>query len=154
MALHLDSGIEARDHGHRRASLARLPEVLATTVREDRDVIVLGDLNTMGCAHCAQPLPAAAELAALDVELHAARLARVPSTLPCSEYSSARPALLDHIAVSTATRELPTGARAAVAGACELLACRRPPRAPELPALAHLSDHCPLVIELDDRDDD
>lgn len=148
--LHLDSGTSRRDHEHRRASLAALRR--ERPALGDDDVVVLGDFNSMGCRECTPRITPEAEIAALDAELEAAGLARALPTERCTEYDGSRRALLDHVAVSRATEELPRGARARVEGVCAELACRSAPR--EAEALARLSDHCPVVIELEDVDRD
>jgi hypothetical protein len=46
--VHLDSGTALRDLEHRRAALSRLDEAVAGFLSQDTDVIILGDVNTMG----------------------------------------------------------------------------------------------------------
>jgi endonuclease/exonuclease/phosphatase family metal-dependent hydrolase len=154
VVLHLDSGTSERDHERRRQSLAALPAVVRSLSALDGDGIVLGDWNTMGCSKCAIRQTAENEIALLDAELAAAGLRRVPPTLRCTEYSGSHPSPLDHVAVSTTLEELPREARVEVAGICAVLACRHPPRRPPPAALLRLSDHCPLIIELEDVDRD
>ncbi|MDQ3035966.1 MAG: endonuclease/exonuclease/phosphatase family protein, partial [Myxococcota bacterium] len=150
--LHLDSGTTARDHGRRHLSLAQLPAIVGRLSAEDRDVVVLGDLNTMGCRDCAPRVDVPAELAALETELAAAGLRLLAPTERCTEYSGSHRALVDHVAVARSMEELPASARAEVHGICAALACRSAP--PATAALQRLSDHCPLVIELEDVDRD
>jgi len=155
ISVHFKSGENRRDHELRLRSLAGLGGALAqaTNARFDDDIVVGGDLNTMGCAHCSPAISAAQE-----IELFRTRLAEGPSswtlvgTEPsCSEYHAGAGVLLDHFVVS------PSLVRTAqpesqVAGYCADLGCgsfasRNPPA-----AYRSLSDHCPVVLELLDRD--
>ena len=154
LTLHLDSGTTARDHGNRRASMAALPRAIAPSLAADGDLVLLGDLNSMGCRGCAPPTDVAAENAALEAELAAAGMVRVAPTQPCSEYAGSQPSGLDHVAITRTTTELAEGARAEVSGACASLRCGRLPRGPDPASLTRLSDHCPIVLELADADRD
>ena len=165
IAVHLDSGVVARDFDNRARSLARLSEVLPALQRAhaDGDVVVLGDFNTMGCARCEPPTSAADELAAFDAQLARAGLARVPpagGTAPalgggtmtdageCSEYYRGHAGLLDHIALSRNAGAAFRNARVQTYGACAQLACRGLPRGASPAAFERLSDHCPRVMQL------
>lgn len=150
ISVHLDSGQEARDHDHRQASFRALVEASRVLARSEPDVLVLGDLNTMGCARCPSPITAEAELAALDATL-APSLHRIEPHVACTELYRGAGALLDHAIASRSMRELPRGARVEVHGPCAQHRCRLP-RGVRPPMLDHLSDHCPLVIELDAAD--
>jgi endonuclease/exonuclease/phosphatase family metal-dependent hydrolase len=154
LALHLDSGTTPRDYARRRLSLARLAEVTRELAASDPDLLVVGDFNTMGCRGCDPRQSANAEIATLEGELAAAGLRVLAPTERCTEYSGSHASLLDHVAASAAMTELPRQARAEVAGVCALLACRHPPRDPRPAALERLSDHCPIVVELEDVDRD
>jgi predicted extracellular nuclease len=153
IAVHLDSGVVARDFDNRARSLSRLSEVLPALQRAhaDRDVIVLGDFNTMGCAHCEPPTSAAEELGAFDAQLAHAGLARVPAATEageCSEYYRGHAGLLDHIVLSRTAGAAWRNARVQSYGACAQLACAAQPRGQSIAAFERLSDHCPRVMEL------
>lgn len=152
VAAHLDSGQSPRDHGNRARSFDALVRGAAELAgrHRDADVLVLGDLNTMGCDGCPPPVDAQAELVALEAAL-APSLRRVPAAVECSALYRGRGSLLDHALVTTATRELARDARAEVHGPCAQHRCRLP-RGVRPPMLDHLSDHCPLVVELDGND--
>lgn len=152
ISVHFDSGVEARDHGHRRVSYGALVRAAAALGTDDGDVIALGDLNTMGCSRCARPIEASAEIAALDAVL-APSLVRLPSAVACTEYYRGRGVLLDHVVASTSMRELPANPRVDVHGPCAHHRCRLPGGV-RPPMLEHLSDHCPIVVELEDVDED
>jgi endonuclease/exonuclease/phosphatase family metal-dependent hydrolase len=158
VTMHLDSGTTTRDFANRRRSVARLGSVAAELARRthDRDLVVLGDLNSMGCKDCQPELEAASEVAGLDAELHPIGLRRVPLTehSACTEYQRGHASLLDHGIVPVAMEELAPGARLEVFGPCRELMCKAPPRGQHPEALDRLSDHCPLVMQLtaEDRD--
>jgi hypothetical protein len=51
LSVHFDSGTTSRDYGHRRQAAQRIGQIRVgnTPILElDRDVLVLGDYNTMG----------------------------------------------------------------------------------------------------------
>ena len=156
VSVHFKSGQKRRDHELRLRSLEGLGSAVAqaTGARLDDDLLLGGDLNTMGCRHCSPKISQSEE-----IELFKTRLASaappwvlVGSQQRCTEYHGGAGALLDHFLVSPG---LSTGAsESQVAGFCADIACqrfasRRPPA-----AYRSLSDHCPVVLELPDRDDD
>jgi hypothetical protein len=108
---------------------------------------VLGDYNTMGRGD-APPVSAMEELAALDGEL-ARGFRRLPAAPACSAYHDRKAGLLDHVAASTGTQEV--AATAPVTGYCALAGCATIAGAMSA-AAEHLSDHCPVVVEIHDRD--
>jgi len=157
ISVHFKSGEHRRDHELRLRSLAGLGGAVAqaTNARFDDDIVVGGDLNTMGCAHCSPAISAAQE-----IELFRTKLAQAPrswalvGTQPgCSEYHRGAGVLLDHFVVSAGLFRT-AEPESQVAGYCADLGCRafhsRTPPA----AYRSLSDHCPVVLELLDRDDD
>jgi hypothetical protein len=70
---------------------------------------------------------------------------------PCSEYYRGHPAALDKLAVAEAMVEA-ADARERVEGVCAALRCASAPLS--MPALNALSDHCPVVVDFPDRDQD
>ncbi len=138
VSVHLPSG-PGQDHATLRRRTWRGFHTLA------QPAIVAGDFNTSGCDGCEQPLTPQQEIDALTRSLRTADLLRVPSTLHCSEYFDRKPWLLDHVAVSDSLRPLVAG-RARIAGYCAELACRQATGFAD--AHRHLSDHCPVVLEL------
>ncbi len=153
VSLHLKSGARRRDLDLRAGSFAALGGATRdlVAVRSDADVVYAGDFNTMGCRHCSPAQTVGDELVALDAALKAASLRRVPASSTCSEYFEGRGTLLDHVVVTTATREA-SSASAAVSGYCGALACG--PLGSHEPPLAYqaLSDHCPVLMDFVDRD--
>lgn len=144
----------ADEHGFqlRARSFAAIPGV-ATSVadrRRDPDFLLLGDLNTMGCGECSPPLAARDELAAVQQSLAGAGLRLVPADAAGSQLYAGGVALLDHAVASSTMRELAPAARSHVVGACA--ASVSPGRRAVGRIRRGLSDHCPLVLDLTDRD--
>lgn len=153
IVLHLDSGVEDRDYRNRGQSLVALEGAIAMLRPRDDDVLVIGDLNTMG--RRAPAVSAQDELAVRDATLAGLTpaLRRVESDVPCTAYYRRRGSLLDHALVSVAMVELPRSRVVEVTGACERYRCRLP-RGAHPPSLERLSDHCPIVLQLDAADRD
>jgi endonuclease/exonuclease/phosphatase family metal-dependent hydrolase len=155
IAVHLKSGAEQHDIELRRRSWAAVSEVMALVAKQthDTDVLVLGDFNSMGCSQCVPKYSARDELSDLDRRLQSGTLParRVTPDLPCSHYFKNRPGLLDQVVVSAGMRELPSDAKVVVEGYCKSLNCAS---LSDKEPLAHhrLSDHCPIVVNLMDRD--
>jgi endonuclease/exonuclease/phosphatase family metal-dependent hydrolase len=141
--VHADSGRTARDRGHRAESVL----ALAATV-SDEDRVVLGDWNTMGADEPAET--AEEELAKQDAAL-AASFVRVAGP-ECSEYYRKNGTLLDAVYVSKGMSEA-RGASARLEGYCRRTECERL-RGGEPLAYERLSDHCPIVVDLGDVDED
>lgn len=155
ITVHLKSGVTERDIGLRERSWASLTEILTAVARQsgDPDVLVMGDFNSMGCRNCEHPFGNESELAELDRQLRMGELParRVGARLPCSHYYQRQPGLLDHVVVAESMRELSSTARSEVEGYCANLKCE-PYSGKEPRAFRRLSDHCPLIVELTDRD--
>lgn len=158
VSVHFKSGQKRRDHELRLRSLAGLGGVIAqaTRARFDDDIVVGGDLNTMGCRHCSPAISAGAELELFRTRLAAGTPAwsLVASRQSCSEYHGGAGVLLDHFVLSGGLVPNASAIESEVVGYCADVSCR--PFAPNRPPAAYraLSDHCPVVLELPDRDDD
>jgi hypothetical protein len=93
LSVHLDGGRASRDYKHRRQAARRIGpiRVANTPILElDRDVLMLGDYNTMG-REDAPPLSGQQELTAFDGEL-APGFRRLPITPTARSTSRARAA--------------------------------------------------------------
>ena len=137
----------------RAASFAAVPGVLRslTGAAHDADFLLLGDLNTMGCDECSPRISPREEVTAQATRLLSGGVRLVPADAAGSELYENQLTLLDHALAATTMRELGPAVRSHVAGMC----------AADAPALTGraakkirrgLSDHCPLVLDLTDRD--
>jgi len=155
VAVHLKSGVLESDLALRRRSLLALDGLLREIVEDtkDADVVIAGDFNSMGCRSCEKMAGSAAEASWMDGRLKAffypAR--RVSTDLGCSYYYQGQPALLDHFVVTQTMAEAPVRERASVEGYCHEARCEATGSEPGAASL-HLSDHCPMVLSLVDRD--
>ncbi|MCC7542407.1 MAG: endonuclease/exonuclease/phosphatase family protein [Deltaproteobacteria bacterium] len=158
LAVHLDSGTEQRDYDNRRRSVAAIARLFGEVDpgREDDDVIVAGDFNTMGCADCSPRVSAEEEVALLERELGSPRRPfRRARASGCTQRSSRGPARLDHVFATSWMRELLDSPAPRVDGYCALGEAPGTcgPRSPAR-AETELSDHCPVVVAVRPTDDD
>ncbi len=151
---HLKAGGERRDYELRQRSFSAFSDAYARAQRlfADPDVLVIGDLNTMGCPDCSPAVEQESELALLDENLAGEGFQRLHPDQACSMYYGERGALLDGAAASLGFRELGRHPALHVSGLCAELACRRATR--RLAAHERLSDHCPVYVDIDDQDRD
>jgi endonuclease/exonuclease/phosphatase family metal-dependent hydrolase len=155
VAAHLKSGGERRSFELRERSFRAFGATVASVkaLAGDTDVLLIGDMNTMGCPDCSPAITAPEELAAVDRTLGASAppLRRLLTAPGCSHSYSGKKTLLDWAAASDLA-ELPSGRSAAASGYCAALGCdtsSSPPR-----ATLSLSDHCPVLVDIDDLDRD
>lgn len=157
VSLHAKSGNERRSFELRQKSLDGIGPALRElgALDPDQDVVLAGDFNTMGCSKCSPAISAREELGSTDQRLAGLSpgFRRVGATSDCTELSGHGPSLLDHLVVSRSLKELEAEARARVSGPCAESSCR-PAAARESDAVRRLSDHCPVVLDLRDRDED
>jgi endonuclease/exonuclease/phosphatase family metal-dependent hydrolase len=153
ISAHFKSKGDERAFALRGRSFAALPGVVTELARQtrDADVLLLGDLNTMGCDECTPRVSALDEQRAVRSQLARGQLSLVPADAQASLIYAGRAALLDHVVAPSNMRELPQNARSHVAGSCAAGASKLRGRAAERARRA-LSDHCPLVLDLSDRD--
>lgn len=149
ISVHLDSGEEARDFEHRATSVHALRELLPSLRASDEDVLVLGDYNAMGCGRCSPAVSASEELGKLDatlagLSLH--RLEHAPGNR-CTHYYRGHAGLLDLAIASASLKKRVAGTGAE--GVCKALACERPKRGERPHAWDTLSDHCPVIVQLE-----
>ncbi len=157
VSVHLKSGTTPRDLGLRQASLVALEGIVRSTIERtgDADLIVAGDFNSMGCGSCPPWTGSAAEGHWMDGRLsnYQPPLRRVPSDLGCSHYYRGEAAQLDQFVVTSNMAEVPRKTLVEVEGTCRDRRCAEGPRRPGL-AERRLSDHCPIVLSILDRDED
>lgn len=156
IVVHTDSGVRDRDYGNRLRFLDSLAVEVRARRPADADIIVLGDLNTMGrnADDDLAAVSASEEIAHLDRAAAGMGLRRLGNAPDCTEYYRGRGATLDHILVAIASEEAASLRVAAVTGYCAEARCGRLDPS-EMPYdYAYVSDHCPVVIELRDADSD
>ena len=149
IGLHLKSGPTVAAVGERHAALNRIDTAVARFLEEDRDVMILGDFNTMGAGDYHSQR---AELKYLR-RMVAKETPGFDDLAPeprCSHYFRGRGDWLDHVLVAQDMAEVRTRS-ARVTGYCAVAGCRRI-KGEYPPAYRRLSDHCPVIIELDNRD--
>jgi len=151
---HTDSGTKIRDYTHRMEFLDSLAVEVGRLRQTEADIVVLGDLNTMGhlTESGVRQVTAEEEIAILDRKTVSMGLARLDSDPWCTEYYRGRGSLLDHILVAAAMREVPIERVARVSGYCAASGCGTldPDAMPY--DYTRVSDHCPVVIDLIDQD--
>ena len=153
VSAHFKSMADKRAFELRGTSFQAVPGLLRrlTSAAHDSDFLLLGDLNTMGCEDCVPLVSGLAEVLAVEQQLRGAGVRLVPADAAGTEFYQGRLTLLDHALAATAMRELPPGAQSHVAGACA--AGSAPLTRRDAKQLSRkLSDHCPLVLDLTDRD--
>lgn len=151
IGLHLKSGPTVFAVEARHKALNRIDAAVAPFLEVDEDVIILGDLNTMGAGdrHSQRSelkylrRKVAKETPGFDVLFPEPR---------CSHYFRGRGDWLDHVLVAQDMHEMRTRS-ARVTGYCAVAGCRRIKGEYPL-AYQRLSDHCPVIFEIDNRDKD
>jgi endonuclease/exonuclease/phosphatase family metal-dependent hydrolase len=152
---HLDSGREERDIKNRVDAwglIAKVAGVRRDLVVDD-DFVFLGDFNTMGCKKCSTPSPALERSAlAAAMTKSAPELVLAETSAQCSQYYRGEAVLLDQVVVSRSMREA-YGSMQVIEGVCARSGCKHL-ETDQLPAFTRLSDHCPVLFDLRDVDDD
>jgi len=153
VSAHFKSMPDRRAFELRSASFKAVPGVLRrlTSAAHDSDFLLLGDLNTMGCEDCAPVVSAREEVAAVEKLLRGSGVRLVAADAAGTEHYRGHWVLLDHALVATAMRELLPSVRSHVAGACAANTAPLTNRAAKQ-LRQKLSDHCPFVLDLTDRD--
>jgi len=151
ITVHLKSGPTVFAVEARQKALNRIDKAVAPLLNKDHDVVILGDFNTMGAGdrHSQR-----SELKYLRRFVAKEKPGFTDLTLhpQCSHYFRGRGGWLDHVLVAKGMKEV-TATSARVTGYCGLADCQRIhgeyPR-----AYRFLSDHCPVVLQIENRDQD
>ncbi len=149
IGLHLKSGPTVSAVEQRHAALNRIDTAVARFLEEDRDVIILGDLNTMGAGDRHSQRSELKYLRRM-VAKEAPGFDDLSPEPRCSQYFRGRGDWLDHVLVAKDMAEMRTRS-ARVTGYCAMAGCRRIKGEYPL-AYRRLSDHCPVIIAIDNRD--
>lgn len=151
IAVHLKSGPTVFALEERQKAFNRIDKAVAPFLKQDQDVMILGDFNTMGAGDRQSQLSELKYLRRFvakekpgftDLEVHP----------QCSQYFRGIGGQLDHILVTRAMKEVDVNS-VQVTGYCALAGCQRI-RGDYPLAYRRLSDHCPVVVEIANRDDD
>ncbi|MGB0910645.1 MAG: hypothetical protein ACPGYT_09800, partial [Nitrospirales bacterium] len=151
IGLHLKSGPTVFAVEERQKALNSIDRTVAPLVKQDQDIVILGDFNTMG----------AGDRHSRTTELKYLRR-KVAKESPgfndlklkpqCSQYFRGRGGWLDHILVSKSMQEIKE-TRARVTGYCGVANCEKI-KGDYPAAYRRLSDHCPVVVEIINKDKD
>ena len=154
ISAHFKSMADERALDLRESTFAAVPGVLRELSQRsgDTDLLLLGDLNTMGCDSCSPAVSARDELQAADQGLRRGGMRVVTADAPGSHFHDGQPTLLDHALASLDMRELEPAALTHVAGACAAGAGPAAGGRAAKKVRQRLSDHCPIVLDLSDRD--
>ncbi len=151
IGLHLKSGPTVAAVQDRHAALNRIDTALARFLETDRDVIILGDLNTMGAGDRRSRQTELKYLKRM-VAKEAPGFRDLSLKPRCSHYFRGRVRWLDHVLIAKDMAEVQTRS-ARVTGYCAVAGCRPIEGAYPL-AYRRLSDHCPVIIEIHNQDRD
>lgn len=151
IALHLKSGPTVSALADRQRALNRIDQAVSRFLAADQDVVILGDFNTMGAGDNASRRREIKYLQRM-VAKEKPGFQDLPLNPPCSHYFRGRGGWLDHVLVNTDVAEVRTRS-ARVTGYCAQHACRRI-KGDYPSAYQQLSDHCPVVMTIDNQDRD
>lgn len=151
IAIHLKSGPTVFALEERQKTFNRIDKAVAPLLKQDQDVVILGDFNTMGAGDRQSQLSELKYLRRFvakekpgftDLEVHP----------QCSQYFRGVGGQLDHVLVTQDMKEVDVNS-VQVTGYCALAGCQRI-RGDYPLAYRRLSDHCPVVVEIENRDRD
>lgn len=156
IVVHTKSGSDARSIGLRSKTLKGIVGAYRDAQKRarDRDVILAGDWNTMGCRKCTPKVANTEEIQNFGKTVSGLSVPfrRVGASSTCSEYYRGHGGLLDHFVVSKAMREVHARTKAHVSGYCGVAGCRRLSARKMPSAYTKLSDHCPLLLDIRNKD--
>ena len=151
IAVHLKSGPTVFAVEQRQKALNRIDKAVAPLLKKDHDVVILGDFNTMGAGD-RQSQKSELKYLKRFVRKEKPGFSDLPVTPQCSHYFRGRGGQLDHVLVANDMEEIAVKS-VQVTGYCALAQCQRI-RGDYPLAYRRLSDHCPIVLEIANTDDD
>ena len=151
IALHLKSGPTVFAVEKRQKALNRIDQTVKTLLDSDRDVVILGDFNTMGAGDWHSQKSEIKYIRRM-VRKEKPGFEDLPLKPQCSHYFRGRGGWLDHVLVAKDMKEV-TATSATVTGYCAIADCQRI-QGDYPPAYRRLSDHCPVILEIANRTDD
>ena len=151
ISLHLKSGPTVAALEERQKALNRIDKTVKPFLLQDKDIVILGDLNTMGAGDNASRKSELKYMRRM-VSKEKPGFQDLPITPRCTHYFRGRGGWLDHILVNHGMAEVRTRS-ARVTGYCAIAQCQRIKGDYPL-AYERLSDHCPVVIDIANKDQD
>ena len=151
IAVHLKSGPTVFALEQRQKALNRIDKAAAPLLKHDQDMVILGDFNTMGAGD-RQSQKSELKYLRRFVAKEKPGFSDLPIQPQCSHYFRGRGGQLDHVLVAKGMKEA-TVESGQVTGYCAMADCQRI-RGDYPLAYRRLSDHCPVVLEIANDDDD
>ena len=151
IALHLKSGSTVFALEERQKALNRIDKTMKPFLFQDKDIVILGDFNTMGAGDYASRKSELKYMRRM-VSKEKPGFQDLLITPRCSHYFRGRGGWLDHILVNHGMEEVRTRS-VRVTGYCAIAQCQRIKGDYPL-AYEQLSDHCPVVIDIANQDQD
>lgn len=150
VSFHAKAYADERSRARRQAVYDAFPEIIQEirAGSDERDLLILGDFNTVGCRECPAEESPAEEIEALARIAESVGLRLVDAAPECTHYWDREKSFeaIDHILADAKMRELAGSVRRS--GFCGGYDCEHHGG----PSHAALSDHCPLLIDLLDED--
>ncbi|WP_454064495.1 endonuclease/exonuclease/phosphatase family protein [Candidatus Nitrospira salsa] len=151
IGLHLKSGPTVLAAEERHKALNRIDRTVAPLLKQDQDVVILGDFNTMGSGD-RQSQTSELKFVRRKVANESPGFEDLALTPHCSQYFRGHGGWLDHVLATKGMQEI-KGTNARVTGYCGVAQCQKIKGAYPA-AYQRLSDHCPVVIEITNHDED
>ena len=159
VSVHLDSGREKKDYKNRKRAISRIDELydVLQSIKKDKDVIVGGDFNIMG-------FEGSGGISSKKEIHHTSKLLKnsspsfklVAPDILCSEYYGGKCKLIDHFAISEsmASKGEAVNSKARVMGYCAVAKGKKLDKEEMPRAYKQLSDHCPIILDIMNKDMD
>ncbi|MCA9472560.1 MAG: endonuclease/exonuclease/phosphatase family protein [Nitrospirales bacterium] len=151
ISLHLKSGPTVFAVEERQKALNRIDRTIAPFLKQDQDVVILGDFNTMGAGDRHSQISELKYIRRM-VSKESPGFDDLKLTPQCSQYFRGEGGWLDHILVTKGMEEVAVK-KAQVTGYCGVAQCQAI-KGTYPAAYQRLSDHCPVVMEITNQDRD
>lgn len=145
--IHLDDGRKNNDYQNRKRTLKIIAKMTRKQMSQDSDYILLGSFNPIGSNQYSGETEMNQQRHLLLKTLP--RFNRLNADYNCSQYNFKSPQTRDFFAVTAGMKEA-EGVQARVEGICRLAQCEPLDQLPQ--AYTKLSDHCPVVLDIKNKD--